>query len=537
MLSSGTRIGHYQVESWIKEGSCGQSYRGQAVLGDEKGIVRYLKLFHRDLSEKEGFSDYFTQECRAIQQLEGRGIWPMVSSGIMKWKHWMAYNWFEGSTRELPGSLDEDESKEINLRSLYDWMEFYPDSIGSDELKAMMIDLHCGLNQAHSSGVIHGNLKPSNILISFKDDSTVEAWITEFALSKIASFRSLNEAPKDGDTFISQSLQFQDSLKESQKFLPSGNAAGGIPEEKSDLYALGALVQYVLGKNKSLSFQRADWETWAVRAQSHSFSTIVQSMEALPDIPDLSKFGIKPDHSNNASMLNHEEIRRRREVEWERKQKISKASFRRNITCLIGSLCVLTFLFSKIYLFLNPSPWVEYSMDGVSDKYQLGFGFLSGKAWGILPASYDSDGDGGQDVAGEWERVDGMFRLNFRKFKHVNDEESGKKLWQFIGKGSTSDDDYYAWSDYLSYNREGNYLSLIKRVHEGEVFVPGRRSDDIPLLFPEMRVRRSGGAITKTEIFFRQTQEDRPTLSIYIGLGFLLASFIYHKTIQRIPDL
>ena len=54
---------------------------------------------------------------------------------------------------------------------------------------------------------------------------------------------------------------------------------------------------------------------------------------------------------------------------------------------------------------------------------------------GILPASYDDDGKGGQDVSGEWERVDGILRLNFRKFKKVNDEDSGKKLWQFIGKG------------------------------------------------------------------------------------------------------
>ena len=93
-------------------------------------------------------------------------------------------------------------------------------------------------------------------------------------------------------------------------------------------------------------------------------------------------------------------------------------------------------------------------MEGASDKYQLGFGIWSGKAWGILPASYDDDGKGGQDVSGEWERVDGILRLNFRKFKKVNEEDSGKKLWQFIGKGSTSEDDYYSWSDYLNYDRQ-----------------------------------------------------------------------------------
>ena len=118
MLSSGTRIGPFHVDSWIKEGSCGQSYRGEGSAGEEKGKVSYLKLFQRDLSEKEGFSDYFSQECRAIEQIEGRGIWPMLSYGKMKWKHWIAYDWFEGATEPIP--TEEEKNREINLKSLKD---------------------------------------------------------------------------------------------------------------------------------------------------------------------------------------------------------------------------------------------------------------------------------------------------------------------------------------------------------------------------------------------------------------------------------
>ena len=195
MLSSGTRIGPFHVDSWIKEGSCGQSYKGEGSAGEEKGKVRYLKLFQRDLSEKEGFSDYFSQECRAIEQIEGRGIWPILSYGKMKWKHWIAYDWFEGATEEI--QTEEEKIREINLKSLKDWMEFFPGRIGPDQLKDIMIDLHCGLNLAHDSGVIHGNLKPDNILISQKNDGTFEAWATEFALSKMVSFRPLNEDPSD----------------------------------------------------------------------------------------------------------------------------------------------------------------------------------------------------------------------------------------------------------------------------------------------------------------------------------------------------
>ncbi len=537
MLSSGTRIGPYQVKSWIKEGSCGQSYKGEGGSGEEKGKIRYLKLFHRDLSEKEGFSDYFAQECRAIQQLDGRGIWPMITNGTLKWKHWMAYDWFEGKVEKVPVTDDTEEEREIGVITLADWMEYFPEVIGPTELEAILIDLHCGLNLAHSSGVIHGNIKPSNILIHRKEDGTFMAWITEFALAKISSFKPLGEDPNESTTFVSQSLQFQESLKESQKYRPGGVGLGDLSEEGWDLFALGGIVQFVLEKTKRPEQDWLLWQPWVQKALTETFKSIPQSMAALPGVKDLSEYGIKDENLNKESDLSNEEIRKKREIEWEKKQKFSSAVFRRNITGLIGCLCLIIFLFSKIYLFFNPSPWVEYSVDGASDKYQLGFGILSGKAWGILPASYDKDGEGGQDVAGEWSREDGMFRLNFRKFKQVNEEDSGKKLWQFIGKGATSDEDYFIWSDYLVYIGKQKTLKLIKRVQGDEIFVPGKRSkDNVTNLFPEMRIRRSGGLIKKTELLFKQTEGDGPSWSVFIGMGFLLASLLYHRILLGIPD-
>jgi len=310
MLSSGTRIGPFHVDSWIKEGSCGQSYKGEGSAGEEKGKVRYLKLFQRDLSEKEGFSDYFSQECRAIEQIEGRGIWPILSYGKMKWKHWIAYDWFEGATEEI--QTEEEKIREINLKSLKDWMEFFPGRIGPDQLKDIMIDLHCGLNLAHDSGVIHGNLKPDNILISQKNDGTFEAWVTEFALSKMVSFRPLNEDPSDGTVFLSQSMQFQESLKESQAYRPVATGAGDIAEEQWDLNALGGLVRYVTEKSQKVQGDWVHWQKWSEKALGCTFATIPQSLEAVPGVTDLAAYGIRSENSQQGSGLSDDEIRRKR---------------------------------------------------------------------------------------------------------------------------------------------------------------------------------------------------------------------------------
>ena len=72
--------------------------------------------------------------------------------------------------------------------------------------------------------------------------------------------------------------------------------------------------------------------------------------------------------------------------------------------------------------------------------------------WGISSAQYDDKKIGGNNVVGEWQRKDGMFKLSFRKFKGIDEDKEDKKLWQFIGKGATSPDDYHIWDDYLKFD-------------------------------------------------------------------------------------
>ena len=48
MLSTGTRIGPYRVKSWVREGSCGQSYIAECSEGENKGKTHFLKLIPRN---------------------------------------------------------------------------------------------------------------------------------------------------------------------------------------------------------------------------------------------------------------------------------------------------------------------------------------------------------------------------------------------------------------------------------------------------------------------------------------------------------
>jgi len=205
VLSEGTRIGRFRILRWIREGGYGQSYEGEKREGEDRGKKCFLKLLPREISEKPGFSEYFHQECQALEQLQGPGICALRDFGVMKWKHWLSYDWIEGTQFEELAANDGDEPSVLTLKTLEDWMLHRPDEIEPDDLREIMVDLHRALDRAHKYGVIHGNLKPSNILVEKKEGS-VRAFIGEFGLNKLHAFNQRGAKESTGEVFSSQSM-------------------------------------------------------------------------------------------------------------------------------------------------------------------------------------------------------------------------------------------------------------------------------------------------------------------------------------------
>ena len=195
---------------------------------------------------------------------------------------------------------------------------------------------------------------------------------------------------------------------------------------------------------------------------------------------------------------------------------------------------VLIYLIKSVYLFFSPAPWTEYSLEGVLDSYQLAAGLWSGQAWGILPGAYDDEGDGGQDVVGTWGKENGMFKLDFRKFKKPEDNGESKKLWQFIGKGATSADDYFIWSDYLVYDRSRDALLLRKRTDGDTTYKPGKEGDRAPRLYPERRFIDKASDVKEAELVFARTGSSGISWELFLGFGFLLSCSMYFRNLNKI---
>jgi serine/threonine protein kinase len=545
MLSSGTRIGTTRILNWLGEGSCGQSYHCLGSEGDIKGEEFYIKLIPREISERKGFQDYFLQEAQALEQLDGVGIWPIQSSGVTKWKHWIRYPWLAGKETEVTFEHGENEEDGIAtelhyIQNLENLCEYEPDEISTDHLLSIIACLHQGIYKAHLSGVCHGNLKPSNILVQKNAKGEWEGFITEFGLYRLNLFTpfGLSEEEKKEVSVINMDSRASSLIGED--FRPNGVDHLEMPEEKWDLFALGKIAQWVIekvGGNSSASESWTEWEEWVSQAIGQDgrepFESCAHSMEALPRIGDISRFGIKVESKSEDSDIDVEELRLKRELKFKLNEKVSTLKTKRGITAMVGGVSFLFYIMYSCYLFLAPSPWTEYSLDGLLDSYQLGAGFLTGQAWGIVPGNYDEEGDGGQDVVGEWSKEDGLFKLKFKRFKKSREEASGKKLWQFIGDGKTSEDDYFIWDDFLKYDRERDALLLIKRKDSKHTYIPGVVGNGSPRLYPEERIKSSLGEIKKSELLFIKEDKDNTRWSMFFAIGFLLASWLYHRELKK----
>ena len=534
MLSTGTRIGPHRVEAWLREGGTGQSYKVTGTEGENKNEVAYLKLLPREITETQGFEEIFSQECQALQQIDGPGIWPLRKFGVMKWKHWVSYDWFEGTRINLSelhshGLNPGDSDQEIYVFSLQDDLAINALPWTQKMLLEFMIVLHQGLHRAHGLGFAHGNLKPSNILIKRSEAGQTKAWITEFGLHRILAMGE-NKMDVDSPRSLGMSTEAQESMDQSELFRSPKNVG-----ESGDLFALGEIASRILSDSLHEK-EFAGWKSWVQKAKLEGgFPSLVHSVEALPGIGDISKFGFSPSKETPKD-ISSEEIREKREREWALKQKTANLKFRRNITGLIGSIFLTGYLLKVIYLMLFPAAWTEYSLPGALDSYQLGAGLWSGQSWGILPAMYDDGGKGGRDIVGKWEKEDGIFRLDFKKFRKPEDAGEKKKLWQFIGKGATSEADYHHWSDYLEYDRSGDRLFLIKRVDEFATYKPGFEEGKSVRLYPLDRFEDSRSKVSPAQLAFIREGKSLFSFELFIGIGFIVASFLYRRSLSALEE-
>src|SRR5262245_9382410 len=226
MLSGGTRLGPYEIQSAIGAGGMGEVYRARDTRLDRTVAVKVLTP---GLAADPDFRSRFDREARAISSLSHPHICVLHDVGRESGVDYLVLEHLEGQT--LAAKLREHRT-----------------GFKLADVLRISTEIADALDAAHRHGIIHRDLKPGNVMLT-----PAGAKLLDFGLAKrpagaaAAALASLATQP---DTATAQGTM----LGTLQYMAPE--QLQGLPvDARTDIFALGEIIFEMVTGRKAFEGQ------------------------------------------------------------------------------------------------------------------------------------------------------------------------------------------------------------------------------------------------------------------------------------------
>lgn len=198
----GTQLDEYHLESLLGQGGMARVYRGLDI-----SLQRYtaIKVIDTPHQQDESYIARFQREARAIAQLGHPHIVTVYRYGRAQNLLYLAMQYVEGADLHVVLSGYEQDGQ----------------LMPAAEVTRLIRELGSALDYAHRQGVVHRDVKPSNVML----DADGRAYLTDFGLALLADVGTRGEI-----------LGSPHYIAPEQAV----SSAGAVPQ--SDLYALGVIL-------------------------------------------------------------------------------------------------------------------------------------------------------------------------------------------------------------------------------------------------------------------------------------------------------
>ena len=212
MLSTGTRLGRYEVLAALGEGGMGEVYRAK----DERlGRDVAIKILPSSFSADPDRLRRFEQEARATGALNHPNVIVVHDTGQHDGAPYVVYELLEGTTlRALLTGTPLSASRTIRLGA----------------------DIAAGLAAAHDRGIVHRDLKPENLFVTREG----RVKILDFGIASVAEWTGLA-----ADTVTEQRTD-PGMIVGTVGYMSPEQARGTRVDHRSDIFSLGVVLYEML---------------------------------------------------------------------------------------------------------------------------------------------------------------------------------------------------------------------------------------------------------------------------------------------------
>lgn len=207
----GTR---FEVLGKIGEGGMGSVYKAREIKTDQIFAVKVLK---DDLAKDAAALKRFEQEAEAARNLDHANLAAVYElEALANGTTYLIMEYVEG--RSLDEILKEKER------------------LGGKKALEIFLQVTEALAYAHEKGVIHRDVKPTNIIITDETSSNPGVKVVDFGIAKVmpAANRETHNLTKTGDVFGSPN------------YMSPEQCLGFMLDQRSDIYSLGATIYETL---------------------------------------------------------------------------------------------------------------------------------------------------------------------------------------------------------------------------------------------------------------------------------------------------
>jgi serine/threonine protein kinase len=252
MKTESQRIGHYELRQRLNQDNAGETWRAYDY-SSQRTVI--LKLYRTDLLDVADALATYLEEVERVASLHQPNIARIYDIQLI------APNQVSNASALICLAIECVEGE-----TLADYIQHTAVAgkmPSPAEIVQLFAALALALDSAHQHGIIHGNLKPTNILLSQPANDQKHMGtplITDFGPVKFLAKKSGNEIPS---------------------YLAPEQVKGVSPTERSDIYALGVLLYEIY--TGLLPFRG-----------NRPIAVMMQHVSAAPTSPDLVNPGISP---------------------------------------------------------------------------------------------------------------------------------------------------------------------------------------------------------------------------------------------------